>query len=142
MPSNIVLCGGGNLKSYHAFSFNQSILLCKNMSNESHKFVAIGVTHSSDTLNLICEILADPKFGFGAEGTMASGYEMTVIQAMVNEAVTAIRKHPKIHIEGHEVRFYERPRFLDDGTRYDRVIDHYLGEDPNRPSVNGISLKL
>lgn len=112
------------------------------MSDQRHNFVAIGVTHSSDTLNLICEILQDRKFGFGAEGTMASGYELAVFPAMVSEAVAAIRQHPKIHIEGHEVRFYDRSRFLDDGTRYDRVIDHFLEEDSNRPSVDGISFKL
>lgn len=112
------------------------------MSDQRHNFVAIGVTHSSETLNLICEILQDPKFGFGAEGTMASGYELAVSPAMVHEAVAAIRQHPKIHIEGHEVRFYDRTRYLDDGTRYDRLIDQYLGGDPNRPSVDGISFKL
>lgn len=112
------------------------------MTDQRHNFVAIGVTHSSDTLNLLCEILDDTKFGFGAEGTMASGYELAVFPAMVQKAIAAIRKHPKVHIEGHEIRFYARPRFLNDGTRYDRLIDHYCGEDPDRPSVDGISFKL
>jgi hypothetical protein len=112
------------------------------MSDQRHNYVAIGLTHSSDTLHLLCEILRDPKFGFGAEGTMMSGYELWVYPTVVQEAVAAIRKHPKIHIEGHNVSFYDRARFLDDGTRYDRLLDHYLGEDPDRPSANGVTFKF
>lgn len=112
------------------------------MTDQRHHFVAIGVTHSRETLNLLCEILADTKYGFGAEGTMASGYELVVLQSMVQEAIAAIRKHPKIYIEGHEIRFYDQPRFLNDGTRYDRLIDHYCGEDPDRPSVDGIGFRV
>lgn len=73
---------------------------------------------------------------------MMSGYELCVFPTVVQEAVALIRKHPKIHIEGHTVTFYERARLLDDGTRYDRLLDHCLGEDPQRPSVNRVSFKL
>jgi hypothetical protein len=112
------------------------------MSNRKHDYVAIGLTHSNETLKLLQEILQDPAFGFSAEGTMMSGYELYVVPAMVHEAVAAIRKHPKIHIEGHQVRFYEKARFLDEGTRYDRLLDHYLGDDPERPSANGVTFKF
>jgi hypothetical protein len=112
------------------------------MSHRKHDFVAIGLTHSNETLKLLQGILQDPAFGFSAEGTMMSGYELYVVPAMVHEAVAAIRKHPKIHIEGHQVRFYEKARFLDEGTRYDRLLDHYLGEDPERPSADGVTFKL
>lgn len=112
------------------------------MSDRKTDHAAIGLTHSIDTLNLLEEILRDSRFGFSAEGTSMSGYELYVTAAMVQEAVAAIRKHPKIHIEGHRVDFYERARFLDEGTRYDRLLDHYLGEDPERPSVKGLTFKF
>ena len=112
------------------------------MSEQGSNYVAIGVTHSRDTRRLLGEILQDPKFGFAAEGTMVSGYELYVTALMAKEAVDLIRSHPKIHIEDHKVRFYGRARYLDEGTRYDRLLDEYCGEDPRRPPVDGISFEL
>jgi hypothetical protein len=111
------------------------------MADDKSKPVAIGLTHSMDTIRLLEEILHDPKFNFGAEGTMVGGYEFWVSLPFVGEAVAAIRMYPKIHIEGHQVDFYNPARALEDGTKYNRLLDHLLGEDPNRPPTNEIRFK-
>ncbi|MBK1826401.1 hypothetical protein [Haloferula rosea] len=43
-----------------------------------------------------------------------------------------------IHLGQHEVSFCDRPRAIDAWTRYDRLLDHLEGPDPDRPSTDGI----
>ncbi|MBK1829085.1 hypothetical protein [Haloferula rosea] len=112
------------------------------MSINLADYVAIGVTHSSETIHLLEEILSDDEFSFGAEGTMASGYECYVRSAVADRAIAAIKSAPKFHIEGHKIRFYDKPRAITDGTRYDRLLDEYCGENPDRPSADGIQFDL
>ena len=110
------------------------------MSTDQQEFRAIGLTFSNETLHLLEDILSDNKFNFGGEGSMASGYEIYVSPSAVEEAIREITTNPKL--DGHKVELYERVRDSKDGTRYDRLIDHLEGEDPDRPSVDGISIEL
>ena len=103
-------------------------------------FAAIGLTFSNDTFHVLMEVLSDPKFRFAGEGTMSSGYEIWVAPDAAREAIREIRTNPKL--EGHKIEIYDRIRDFNDGTKYDRLIDHLEGEDPDRPSVNGITFDL
>jgi len=110
----------------------------KKMSADKPIIAAIGLTFSNDTFKVLMEVLRDPRFHFTGEGTMATGYEFYVAPEAAEEAIIKIRNSPML--EGHKVEFYERVRNSDDGTRYDRLIDHLKGEDPDRPSVGGIEV--
>lgn len=109
------------------------------MSIGKSDYVAIGVAHSVDTMHLLYEILSDPEFSFGAEGGMASGYECYVDSAAADKAIAKIRFDPKFNIEGHRIRFYERPLSIHEGTRYDRLLDEHVVQDQGRPTSNGIA---
>ena len=71
---------------------------------------------------------------------MASGYEFYVAPEAAKDAIREIRTNQ--NLEGHKVEIYELIRDFDDGSRYDRLIDHVEGEDPDRPSANGIKFEL
>jgi hypothetical protein len=109
------------------------------MSANQPNFAAIGLTFSNETFAVLMEVLRDPKFNFAGEGTMASGYELYVAPDAAQDAIREITTNRLL--EGHNVQIYKRVRDYNDGTRYDRLIDHLEGEDPDRPSVNGITFK-
>ena len=88
----------------------------------------------------MCDIFKDPRFNFGAEGSMASGYELYTSNDTAEEIIQEIKANVKLN--GHKIELYSRTREIEDGTRYDRLIDHFDGEDPERPSVNGIRFDL
>lgn len=108
------------------------------MSKGAREYFAIGITHSIETIRLLEEQLDPKRFGFGAEGTGMSGYELYVFKDSADVAVQKIRAVLAVHLGQHEVSFYDRPRAIDDGTRYDRLLDHLEGPDPDRPSTDGI----
>lgn len=104
------------------------------------KIAAIGLTFSFDATREIAAILDDERFGFGAEGTGASGYELYTAKEAASEAIEVLRNSGVI--ENHKIELYSRIRAADDGTRYDRLLDHTEGEDPDRPSYSGIQINL
>ena len=104
------------------------------------KIAAIGLTFSSDAIRAISEILRDERFGFGAEGTGASGYELYTSKEIATEAIGALRKSGVM--DHYKIEFYSRIRGAREGTRYDRLLDHIEGEDSDRPSYSGIQINL
>lgn len=104
------------------------------------KIAAIGLTFSSDAIRAIAEVLRDERFGFGAEGTGASGYELYTSKEAATEAIEALRRSGVM--DNYKVELYSRLRGAAEGTRYDRLLDHIEGEDPDRPSYSGIQFDL
>ncbi|MEK7953527.1 hypothetical protein [Luteolibacter soli] len=104
------------------------------------KIAAIGVTFSSNTVRKIGEVLVDPRFGFGAEGTRASGYELYTAKEAAREAIELLRNCGIL--DAHEIEIYNPTRGANDGTRYDRLLAHLEGEDSNRPSYSGVRFSL
>jgi len=110
------------------------------MNANQPDFAAIGLTFSNETFHVLMKVLSEPKFNFAGEGSMASGYELYVAPDAAQEAIREITTSRLL--EGHKVEIYKRVRRFSDGTKYDRLIDHFEGDDPDRPSVNGITFEL
>jgi hypothetical protein len=104
------------------------------------KIAAIGLTFSSDAIHAIAEVLRDERFEFGAEGTGASGYELCTAKGTATEAIEFLKTSGAM--DNYMIELYSRIRGADEGTRYDRLLDHLEGEDPDRPSFSGIQINL
>jgi hypothetical protein len=110
------------------------------MANPLNDFVAIGLTFSFKAVRGLDGLLKGEKYNFWAEGTGGSGYELYISRPHASEAIKVIEAS---ELFGRfKIEFYKRLRDLDAGTRYDRLIDHLEGEDPDRPSYSGIQFKL
>ena len=104
------------------------------------KIVAIGITFSIDGMREVGVILEEDRFEFGAEGSGVSGYELYTAVELADEAVDLLLSSEVM--KKYKIEIYSRIRTANDGSRYDRLLDHVEGEDPNRPSYSGIHLKL
>ncbi len=110
------------------------------MTDPPIDYVAVGITFSHDALRELDELLKDERYNFGAEGTGTSGYELYINRSHASEAIKVIESSDLIG--RFEIEFYKRLRDVATGTRYDRLIDHFEGEDPDRPSYSGIHFNL
>jgi hypothetical protein len=109
------------------------------MADPPIDYVAIGVTFSSAAVRELSELLYETH-RFSAEGTGASGYELYAMRSNASEVIQIIQSSEVM--TRFKIEIYERIRERDGRTRYDRLLDHLEGEDPNRPSHSGIKFNL
>jgi len=102
---------------------------------EETSWMAFGLTFHLDNYRRLREILAEVEVGVLAEGTMASGYELYISQAGL-DSLELLKGDPRLG--DLQIQFYERPRNMSEGSRYDRLVDHFVGPDPSRPPLRGL----
>lgn len=113
---------------------------CDNRMNaeEESPWMAFGLIFHLDNYRRLREILAEIEVGVIAEGTTTSGYELYIGQSDL-ASLELLKADPRLG--DLKIQFYERPRNMSDGSRYDRLVDHLVGPDPSRPPLRGISFE-
>lgn len=101
---------------------------------DENPWMAFGLTFQVGYFDRLAAILGEENIS--AEGTSASGYELYVRRSDLN-SLGLLRTDERIR--DLEIQFYESPRNISDGSRYDRLVDHFKGPDPSRPPLTGIS---
>ena len=135
----------GSRYSYRVFEVRSSQVLAGCETNDIvaqeqqlAKIAAIGVTFSADAIQGIAKILHEERFGFGAEGTVVSGYELYTAKDAASEAIELLKESGIM--DSYRIRLYQGVRCATEGSRYDRLLDYLEGEDPTRPPYSGIHI--
>jgi len=107
-------------------------------ASENEPLIAIGLVFSIAGIRKMREYFDARGICIGGAGSGASGYELFPPESKLEEVLNALRQEPEL--SDIEVTYYDCPRNVMDGSKYDRLADHFAGPDPNRPPLDGISI--